>query len=401
MHQEFLGNLVFLPEIYGTYPHFYYRYSIMTGIYLHIPFCAARCVYCAFYSTTMASLRHRYVNALCREMTLRPLQDSVSTVYLGGGTPSQLSPQELVLLFQGLREAYGSFGPEVEVTMECNPEDLTPEYCDALALLPVNRVSMGVQTFDNKRLRFLRRRHNGEQVGKAMRLLRSVGIHNVSIDLMFGFPSQTLAEWEADLAQAIALAPEHISAYNLTYEESTPLYAMLRRGEIEELDDELSRAMYESLIDRLVDAGYEHYEISNFALPGYHSRHNSAYWHEVPYVGLGAAAHSYDIETRSWNVANIMDYVQAVECGKLPCEIEPLDLSTRYNDLVTTALRTSEGIDLAQLRQRYGYTYYIYILRMSLPHIHRGVLSLSHGHLSLTRQGLFVSDDIMSDLMYV
>lgn len=373
----------------------------MTGIYLHIPFCATRCVYCAFYSTMMASLRHRYVNALCREMALRPLQDSVSTVYLGGGTPSQLSPQELVLLFQGLREAYGSFGPEVEVTMECNPEDLTPEYCDALALLPVNRVSMGVQTFDNKRLRFLRRRHNGEQVSKAMRLLRSVGIHNVSIDLMFGFPCQTLAEWEADLAQAIALAPEHISAYNLTYEESTPLYAMLRRGEIEELDDELSRAMYESLIDRLVDAGYEHYEISNFALPGYHSRHNSAYWHEVPYVGLGAAAHSYDLETRRWNIADIMDYVQAVECGKLPCEIEPLDLSTRYNDLVTTALRTSEGIDLAQLRQRYGYTYYIYILRMSLPHIHRGVLSLSHGHLSLTRQGLFVSDDIMSDLMYV
>lgn len=368
---------------------------------MHIPFCATRCVYCAFYSTTMADLRHRYVNALCREMLLRPLHDSVSTVYLGGGTPSQLSPQDLVLLFQGLREAYGSLGADVEVTMECNPEDLTPEYCEALARLPVNRISMGAQTFDNERLRFLRRRHNGEQVGAAMHLLRSVGIRNVSIDLMFGFPGQTLADWEADLAKAVILAPEHISAYSLTYEENTPLYGMLRRGEIEELDDDLSRAMYESLIDRLADAGYEHYEISNFALSGYRSRHNSAYWHEVPYVGLGAAAHSYDLGTRSWNVANVMDYVQAVECGKLPREVESLNISTRYDDLVTTALRTREGIDLALLRQRYGYTYYIYMLRMSLPHIRRGLLSLSHGHLSLTRQGLFVSDDIMSDLMYV
>lgn len=349
----------------------------------------------------MATLSHRYVRALCREMSLRPLEGPVSTVYLGGGTPSRLLPVELDIIFKGLREAYGALGPEVEVTMECNPDDLTPSYCEALSRLPVNRVSMGVQTMDEARLRFLRRRHTPAQVIGAVESLRSVGIHDISVDLMFGFPGQTLEDWERDLSRVIALGVEHVSAYSLTYEEGTPLFAMLRRGEVKEVDEEVSRAMYETLIDRLEAAGYEHYEISNFARPGYRSRHNSGYWHDVPYLGLGAAAHSYDLVSRSWNVADVKAYIQAVERGTLPAEGERLDLSTRYDDLVTTALRTREGIDLADLRVRYGYTYYIYILRMARPYLCRGLLSLAGGRLALTREGIFVSDGIMSDLMYV
>ena len=212
--------------------------------------------------------------------------EMVETVYLGGGTPSQLTGTLLRQLFDHLYQTF-DISPDAEVTIECNPDDVTEAFAEMLKTLPVNRVSMGAQTFQPERLRFLRRRHTAEQVKEAVGRLRQVGIRNISVDLMYGFPNETMAEWERDIQQAIALDVEHLSAYALQYEEGTPLYRMLERGEVSEIDEELERQMYFRLMDALAEAGFEHYEISNWGKPGRHSRHNSSYWKQTPYIGLG------------------------------------------------------------------------------------------------------------------
>ncbi len=401
----------------------------MAGLYIHIPFCESRCIYCGFFSTTSLDLRDDYVDALCHEMQLRPLasalgsKEPVTTVYLGGGTPSQLSGDQLLRLFQGIRKYLSSeerrvkgegfsdqdaFGG-MEVTMECNPDDVTEEFCDHLRQLPVNRISMGAQTFSDERLRFLRRRHHAGEVRQAVERLRAAGIGNISIDLMFGFPHEGLTDWQTDIDRALDLDVEHLSAYSLMYEEGTPLYQLLEKGKVNEIDEELSLRMYDTLVDRLTAAGYEHYEISNFARPGFRSRHNSSYWQETPYVGIGAAAHSYCRDTtgkvplvrRSWNVADIRTYIDNIRQDRLPSEQETLDADTRYNDLITTALRTADGIDLEKMRQEFGERAYRLLMTEAGHHIRRGVMKTENGRLSLTRAGLYISDDIMSDFMIV
>ena len=273
----------------------------MAGLYIHIPFCESRCIYCGFYSTTSLKLRDAYVDALIKEMSLRPIHqeleegEKIETVYLGGGTPSQLTGEQLIKLFDGINKYLGHFIRDMEITMECNPDDITEEFCQTLKQLPVNRISMGAQTFSNERLRFLHRRHNAQEVRIAVERLRNIGINNISIDLMFGFPGENIEQWTSDIQEVISLNVEHISAYSLMYEEGTSLYRLLEQGKIEEIDEEMSRNMYDTLIQLLTKTGYEHYEISNFARPGYRSRHNSSYWHETPYIGIGAAAPSYTI----------------------------------------------------------------------------------------------------------
>ena len=402
----------------------------MAGLYIHIPFCESRCIYCGFYSTTSLKLRDAYVDALCKEMELRPIASEIGgsgkieTIYLGGGTPSQLSGEQLVRLFEGIGHYVGSEEGDVfngmEVTMECNPDDVTETFCETLRRLPVNRISMGAQTFSDRRLRFLHRRHNAQEVYSAVERLRATGIRNISIDLMFGFPGETIDDWKIDIRQAIRLDVEHISAYSLMYEEGTALYRLLSSGKIAEIDEETSRQMYEMLIGNLTQAGYEHYEISNFARPGFRSRHNSSYWHETPYIGLGAAAHSYRRfpadspsgkaagETaigisarRSWNVENIHEYISAIGHGKLPSDGEDLDLSTRYNDLITTALRTCDGIDLEHLKMEFGESLARRTLAEAQAHIGRGLMEIKNGKLSLTHEGIYISDDVMSDFMIV
>ena len=391
----------------------------MAGIYIHIPFCESRCIYCDFYSTTSLKWKGDYVDALCKEMELRPaiqaLGDNypIETIYLGGGTPSQLSNEHLLRIFTMLKETYGDlFTKNMEIAMECNPDDVTPDYCKTLGKLPVNRVSMGAQTFSDQRLQFLRRRHNTAEVKEAVSLLRNTGIENISIDLMFGFPKENIEDWKYDILQALQLGVEHISAYSLMYEEGTPLYKMLEQGKIEEIDEELSRNMYDTLVDMLTISGYEHYEISNFAKPGYRSRHNSSYWNETPYIGLGAAAHSYrraqnqsgNMEvTRSWNVNNIQQYINSIHQGILPSEKEYLDLATRYNDLITIALRTSDGIDLKKTEKEFGKCYLEKLLDEANDKIKRGLMKMDkqNDRLSLTREGIYISDDIMGDFMIV
>lgn len=373
------------------------------GIYIHIPFCKSRCIYCGFYSTTNKELKERYVDALIREIHMRKddfarlgtslSPSTTSTVYFGGGTPSSLSVCDIERIVGALESTFN--GTPSEVTLEMNPDDVTKDYIKAVRQVGINRISMGIQTFDDSRLQFIRRRHNASQAEKAVMTIREEGIHNVSIDLMFGFPNQTMDEWVTDIDKAIALHPTHISAYSLMYEEGTPLFRMLQKGEISQIDDETSLAMYTELINRLTTNGYEHYEISNFAMPGYRSVHNSSYWHDTPYLGFGAAAHSYNKDTRSWNIPDLKKYIESIESGVLPSESEVIDADTHYNDLITTALRTREGLNLDDLPQKYRE----YALVNARKSISEHLLEATDSHIRLTREGLFVSDMVMSELI--
>ena len=375
----------------------------MSGLYVHIPFCKSRCIYCGFYSTVGLDLRQQYVEALCKEMEMenekrKGKNEKLKTIYLGGGTPSQLTTEQLRQLFYNIYKVYGRDAEEI--TIEMNPDDVTETYAEALPELGINRVSMGAQTFDNARLKFLHRRHRAEQVEQAVKRLRKAGIQNISIDLMYGFPDETLEDWKQDIKKALTLNVEHISAYCLMIEEGTVLYERVKSEKVKvknDKDEELERQMYELLIDQLTGAGYAHYEISNFARQGYRSRHNSSYWHDVPYIGLGAAAHSYDGACRSWNVADIRQYITAIERGERPAEYETLDEDTRYNDRVTVALRTSDGLDLTTLSEKHRR----YCLKEAQRYLSDGLLRLDDNRLVLTRKGLFVSDMIMSGLIYV
>lgn len=369
----------------------------MAGLYIHIPFCKSRCVYCGFYSTTAHDLRQSYVDALCREIIMRCKDDSpIATIYLGGGTPSQLSISQLQQIFNTLYK-YNKVAEDAEITIECNPDDVNETFVEGLRTLPVNRISMGAQTFDDARLKFLHRRHTASQVVSAVDRLRKAGYANISIDLMCGLPGETLNDWEADITQALALNAEHLSAYCLMIEEGTPLHQLLQDGKITETDEELERQMYETIIDCLETAGYEHYEISNFARKGCRSRHNSSYWDGTPYIGIGAAAHSYDIRTRSWNVSDLHQYIKGIERGERLYEEELLDEDTRYNDTITVALRTREGLDLTTLSEKHRN----YCLQNAQRFLDDGLLALDNSSqsLHLTRRGLFVSDMIMSELM--
>ena len=375
----------------------------MAGIYIHTPFCKRRCIYCDFFSTTQSEKKPAYVHALCQELDMRKdyLEgEDIETIYLGGGTPSQLSQEELEEIFSTLYNIY-KVKDDAEITLEANPDDLTPEYIHMLRTLPINRISMGIQTFQEETLKLLHRRHTAQQAIEAFHRCREAGFQNISIDLMYGLPGETLDSWKEDLQQAIALHPEHISAYHLIYEEGTALWKLKEQHQVEEADEDLSVTLFRTLIDELTRTGYEHYEISNFCLPGLHSRHNSSYWTGKKYLGCGPSAHSFNGTSRQWNVASLDKYIHAIQQGKLDYEIEELDIYTRYNDFVITAIRTHWGMSLSQLRSTYGEELYRYCLRMAKPHLAQGVLEMKEDTLKLTKEGIFISDGIMSDLLWV
>ena len=375
----------------------------MAGIYIHIPFCKKRCIYCDFFSTTQSEKKPAYVHALCQELDMRKdyLEgEDIETIYLGGGTPSQLTQKELEEIFSSLYNIY-KVKEDAEITLEANPDDLTPEYIHMLRTLPINRISMGIQTFQEETLKLLHRRHTAQQAIEAVKHCREAGFQNISIDLMYGLPGETLDTWKQDLQQAIALHPEHISAYHLIYEEGTALWKLREQNQVEEADEDLSVTLFKTLIEELTHAGYEHYEISNFCLPGLHSRHNSSYWTGKKYLGCGPSAHSFNGTSRQWNVASLDKYIQSIQQGELDYEIEELDIYTRYNDFVITTIRTHWGMSLSHLRSTYGENLYQYCLRMAKPHLEQGVLEIKEDTLKLTKEGIFISDGIMSDLLFV
>ena len=372
--------------------------ALMAGIYVHIPFCKSRCVYCGFFSTTSLEKRALYVAKLVEELAERRdfLQGAdIETIYFGGGTPSQLSVAELERLLSGIYSIY-NVRANAEVTFEANPDDLNQPYLTSLRSLGINRLSIGVQTFDESRLRFLHRRHTAAQAIRAVRDAQEAGFSNVSIDLMFGFPCQMLDEWKRDVQMALSLQVQHLSAYALMYEEGTPLERMLASGEIEEVEEGVSLQMYEHLMDALESAGYRHYEISNFAQSGKESRHNSGYWRGVPYLGIGAGAHSYDGCRRYSHSDSLLDYLSGA-----PLAEERLTEAECYDEFVFTGLRTAEGIRLDELQHRFGEGCLQYFMENARPHFEGGRLVCEGGSVRLSRQGLFVSNDVMSDLMWV
>lgn len=372
----------------------------MIGLYIHVPFCQSRCAYCSFYSTTRGKAeRDVYVEAVVLEMKSRATTTPIATIYVGGGTPSQLDVVQIKRIFAAVRATF-VIAEDAEITFECNPDDVTRELASALVEVGVNRVSMGAQSFDDGILKTINRRHTTSQVFTAIDILRASGISNISIDLIYGLPGQTLDNFRKDVSRVVELVRSksvtHVSSYALSIEEGTPLYIMRAKGEIADTDEDISLAMYEHLVDMLTSAGMEHYEISNFALPGFHSRHNSSYWSGTPYIGVGPAAHSYDGRaTRRWNVSNLKEYV---ENPAESYEEEHLTPSELYDELIMTRLRTSKGLNLALMTDAEQ----SYLSRQASKYIKKQLLEYDPQTLALrlTRQGIFVSDAIFSDLMW-
>lgn len=373
----------------------------MSGLYIHIPFCASRCIYCAFYSTVKHGQRSAYIDSLIHEMQLRTdflpqgNDATINTIYIGGGTPSQISRTDIDRLFNNIYKVYGC--KISETTVEVNPDDVDANLVRCLVNNGVNRVSMGAQTFDDERLSWLHRRHSSKQVYEAVDCLRHGGIARISVDLMYGFPNQTAEQWQYDIDEVIKLGVEHVSAYSLMYEEGTPLYRLLEKHEIKENDEELSLSMYNTLVEQFRAAGYEHYEVSNFALPGCRAQHNSSYWNDTPYIGLGAAAHSYNRSVRQWNVSDIDAYMESINEGRVPFEQESIDADTHYDDLVTTALRTSDGLDLTILSAQHQ----DYLLKMAQPYLLAKRMERKGNRIRICEDSFMISDMIMSDLMMV
>ena len=288
-----------------------------------------------------------------------------------------------------------------EITLEANPDDLTEEYVQGLRTLPINRVSLGLQSFHDHTLRLVGRRHTAQEAIDAVRRLQQAGLTNISIDLIYGLPGETLADWAYSLDQAIALGVKHISAYHLTYEEGTRLWRMQEQGTVSPIDEEQSIRSFELLREKLLAAGYEHYEISNFSLPGFHSRHNSSYWQGITYLGVGPGAHSYDGRNRRWNLSNLTNYIATPQGEDVPHEVEHLSTDERYDERIITELRTAQGIDLAQLKADFGEPYHTHCLRAATPYLERGQLVLTPDeHLRLTPESILISDAVMRDLLY-
>lgn len=375
----------------------------MAGIYIHIPFCKQRCNYCAFYSSTLYNIKEEYTNAVCQELRMRKEytgNDTIATIYFGGGTPSTLSAEQLHKICDTIYSTY-NIAETPEVTIECNPDDLTPQFLEQLRRLPFNRISMGVQSFNDTQLKRLGRRHTAEGARQAVANARAAGYSNISIDLMFALPGSTAEDWQHDLESAIKLKPEHLSAYNLMYEEGTPLYRALQRGDFEELSEDENVTQFRMLITAMKNAGYRHYEISNFALPGRESRHNSSYWNDTPYIGCGAAAHSYNGTSREWNIADIKAYIEGINSGKRNFEIEHLTEEEHYNDTILTRLRTAEGLPLKWMKEKFSKKLNTYMLRAAEKEVALGNLKEEGENLSLTEKGIFISDAVIRELIYV
>lgn len=375
----------------------------MAGLYIHVPFCTKRCLYCDFFSNTEMKYKEPYLTALIRELELRKEyigNEPLETIYFGGGTPSQLQATDFERIWDAIQRLFDTSGCQ-EVTLEANPDDMTPEYVAGLRRFPFNRISMGVQSFKAEDLRFLNRRHDREQALRAVELCKENGLANISIDLIYGLPGQTLKDWESNLDEAIRLDIPHISAYHLIYEEGTALYQLMEAGKISPVDEEVSVSLFTSLIDRLTANGYLHYEISNFARPGMISRHNSSYWTGKKYLGIGPSAHSYNGESRQWNVSSLPAYIRGMENGLPEIEMEELDINTRYNDFIITGLRTMWGIHLTEIQRQFGNDLFIYCQKQAAPYLQQGLLIEKGETLTLSRNGIFISDSIMSDLLQV
>lgn len=369
-------------------------------IYIHVPFCASRCIYCDFYSTTYSSeYREKYVVAACAELKTRRNylpNPSIQSIYLGGGTPSLLTLRQIEKLLQTTRELY-QVDTDTEVTIEANPDDIDALFAKSLSGVGVNRVSLGVQSFSDSTLRMLNRRHTSSEAEKAVNVLYSSGINNISIDLIYGLPGQSLQQFTNDLTKAFSLPIKHLSAYALSIEEGTPLDRKIANGELSETDEALYIEAYAKLMEKAEQNGFEHYEISNFSLPGFASRHNSGYWSAIPYLGIGPGAHSFNGTSRRFNLPDLKTYLSSEDNFEFKEEV--LTPSEQFDELLFTSLRTSNGLNLDSLKQRFSAVWYEQLMKEATPHLIANRLELSGSILRLTRSGIMTSNDVISDLM--
>ena len=375
----------------------------MAGIYIHVPYCKSRCVYCDFFTQTDLSTKLNYVSAVCKEIELRKDyigNEVVHTIYFGGGTPSLLAMSDLDKILNTLHKNF-KITENAEITLEANPDDISEEYLVNLKSCFFTRLSLGVQSFDEKELLFLQRRHSARQAIDMIHRAQDIGFDNISIDLMYGLPNQTMDLWMENLETAISLDVQHISAYHLIYEEKTKLFRLLEKGMVTEVDEDLSLSMFSSMIDQLECAGFDHYEISNFAKDTKYSRHNTSYWFGKKYLGLGPAAHSFDGEDRAFNVSSITKYIDGIDKNGPKIEIEILSEASRYNDFILTGMRTKWGVDLGVLEEKFGSQYLDYCLSNVKRYIDAKKVIREDNKIKLSKDGIFISDSIMSDLMWV
>lgn len=375
----------------------------MSGIYIHVPFCLSKCLYCGFYSVANTRNKELYVNILLEEIKLRRdylSHSPIHTLYFGGGTPSLLSADELLQILQQLKQHHDCGGLK-EITLEANPEQLTPEYCKALRALGFNRLSIGVQSFQEHVLRFMGRRHTAQQAIHAVENAHAAGFSNISIDLIYGVSERTDEQWGKDLDMAFRMPIQHLSCYALTEEENSRLHKQIQGGKHAPVDDEQAERQYKLLHEHLVHTDFRQYEVSNYCLPGFESRHNSAYWDHTPYLGLGPAAHSFDGRSRQWNPANLKRYGENVAHGITCEEREELSSADLYNETVLLALRTRKGLDLEALRAQYGNERAQGILNHFQEHVPASQYENAAGKLRLTAEGLWFADGIAEDLFIV
>ncbi|MFO7754564.1 MAG: radical SAM family heme chaperone HemW [Bacteroidales bacterium] len=373
----------------------------MAGIYLHIPFCKKKCHYCDFYKTLETGKTGSFLKALKKEIELRKgylEKEGIETVYFGGGTPSVLSVSELGNILETI-SIHFDVADGAEITVELNPDDINKTYADELKKSAVNRISLGIQSWDNNILKMLNRRHTAAQAGEAIRLIHQAGIDNISADLLYGIPGMSSETWVSGLKKTLDYDIKHLSAYHLTIEEGTVFGRMKEAGELQETDEEESERQFAVLLEICSRNDFIQYEISNFCKEGYYSKHNTNYWRRVPYLGLGPSAHSFNGETRQWNVAGLTEYIKYIERGEVPATVETLGLRDRYNEYIMTSLRTMWGADLDYVEENINKELRDYLSNLSTRFIRYGMMKKKDNTLILTDQGKMISDNIISSLM--
>lgn len=373
----------------------------MAGIYLHIPFCKQACSYCDFHFSTSLKSKNAFIDALIREMELQKNffgeNELVETVYFGGGTPSLLSVEEIDRIFKILNKYY-SISKDAEITLEANPDDLNKAKLRELKQSPVNRLSIGIQSFFEADLKLMNRAHNSFQAENCIGQSLDEGFENLTVDLIYGTPGLSNENWKKNLEKVFQFGINHLSCYSLTVEEKTPLHSYIRKGKVQPLNEEQSAKQFLILMEETARNGYEHYEISNFCKPGFYSRHNSSYWTGEKYLGLGPSAHSFDGNTRQWNIANNFHYIASIEEEKIPCEKEMLTTEQKFNEYVLVSLRTSKGIDIEKTKSVFGKEFLDHILLNVETYINSNKVRLIENRLMLTNEGKLLADRISSDL---
>ena len=371
----------------------------MSGIYIHIPFCKQACSYCDFHFTTSMKYVDEMTDAICQEITKKKnrITDQVGTIYFGGGTPSVLPNKHFEKIFNTINRHF-SVAQDAEITIEANPDDLDAKRISEMKQLPVNRFSIGIQSFFEEDLIWMNRAHNVNEAENCIKRSQDAGFENLSIDLIYGYPLLTDSKWLRNINQAVSFEIPHISAYSMTVEPRTALASAIKKGKQVPINDEQSASQFISLIEKLGESGYQHYEISNFSKPGQHAVHNTNYWRGVPYLGIGPSAHGFDGQTRYLNIANNAAYLSKLEAGQLAETIEELSLYDRFNEYIMTSLRTMWGTELQKLELDFGKLFLADTLKNIQPFIARNWLINKDGYLILTMDGKLFADYIASEL---